>query len=167
MDNAFRVTFSHLLDGSAHNFLHRFIRGIDSHVFVTDPRDGEQVFHHIDQPVGILIDILYDIHLIRLAEFVLVFQVYKAVTQDPGEWRPQVVGDSAQQVSPHSLDLCFCKLLFPFLDQTGLGMHMDPHGAYPYGDGSQEQKGSGIPTQGRGRIRCGIQIQHTKVKHRI
>ena len=79
--------------------------GLDAEVqpAVFQPGDGKQIFHKLDEPHGVVVDIGIQALFFRLIQHARMLHQYARVARDAGERGSQVMGDGAQQVRPQLL----------------------------------------------------------------
>lgn len=79
--------------------------GLDAEVqpAVFQPGDGKQIFHKLDEPHGVVVDIGIQALFFRLIQHAGILHQYARVARDAGERGSQVMGDGAQQVRPQLL----------------------------------------------------------------
>ena len=107
-----------------HRLRHHFLQKLRSRGYLRvshpDPGDRQQVLHHVQQPVGILLDAGHHLRLLLLRQGIGPVQISLGHTDDPGERRPQIVGHCPQQIRPHGLLLRFYQEFLLFIDQLAL-----------------------------------------------
>ena len=127
-------------DRLSQNLLRRLRLLGDLGLVVADAGDGEQVFHHADQPLGVVPGVCQQGLLLRLGE-VWIFQHGGGGADDGGQGRADVVGDGAEQIRPH-LDL----LIFqpePVLFLGLCGQRAGHQGDHQKGEDGQRIAGNG------------------------
>ena len=83
--------------------IHQLHGLVQANLSILDPGDGQQVFHQVDEPLGIVINIRKGPHPVRLVHLLVVGQQIAGAAGDGGQGSAQVVGDSSEQVGPELL----------------------------------------------------------------
>ena len=122
--------FSEFADRLVQDFLRSLRLLGDFGRFVADPGDGEQIFHHADEPLGVIPHIHQKGLLFGRGEGGI-FQNGGGGTHDRGQRGANVVGDGAEQIRPHLH-------LFVFHPEAVLLLGLGGQGA---GDQRDHQKG--------------------------
>ena len=119
------------------DLIHQLHGGVQVHAALLDARDRQQVFHQIDQPHGIVVDVRVELLLGGLVEVICAGQQVACVSRDGGQRRAQVVGDGAQQVGPQLLvlgqdgrGLLLPGVLFVLQRQRTLAQHGQQHAVF-------------------------------------
>ena len=123
------MSASKFLNTLGHYLFQRLLSGDDIHILIADMGDRQEIFHHMQQPAGILVNISHQFILFVGGEIIGVLQIGQTVADDAGERSAQIVRDCPQQVGAKPFLLCLCQL---FLICGKLhGLSTDPFGLEP------------------------------------
>ena len=128
------------LNGFGQDFLRGLRPGGQLRLVTADAGDGQQVFHHADQPLGLLLDVLKQGAAVLKGE-VGVIQHGGGGADDGGEGGADIVGNGAQQIGAHPDLFVFHAQL---IQLAGLG----GEGGGDDGDAEKGEKGQGIAGDG-------------------
>ena len=159
VDGGFRKPFFQTHDGGGYDLLHGLICFANRGRPVMDAGHRQQVFHHVEQPVGVLVNVGDDGDLLFFREQGAVLQIGGAGADDAGQRCAQVVGDGTQQIGAHLLLLRLREQLVLLGDRPCLFLHIGRHGAGEEGDAEHAQKGDRITGQRKVQFEIGISEQ--------
>ena len=83
------------------HFLRRLVRFGNFRLPAADARNGQQVFHHADEPLRVLVDILQHLFFLLPGHVAVLLENGRRRAADAGQRRTQIVRDGAQQVAAH------------------------------------------------------------------
>ena len=113
-----------LLEPHQHRIHQLFQHGgrlLDGDAVGVDAGDGEQIFHHPVEPLGVGTSLGKELYLLLPAQRVVVVDDRRAGPVDGRQRSAQVVGDSPQEVGPHFLCLALHPQLLLLFDAGGQG----------------------------------------------
>ena len=94
-----------VLESFGDNLVHQLHGPVQMHLTALNAGDSQQIFHQIDQPHGVVIDICKGLLPQVVVHLPVVCQKISGAAGDGGQGCAQVVGDGAQQIGPELLVL--------------------------------------------------------------
>ena len=94
--------------------IHQLRRQFQLHCTVFNPGDGEQVFHKVNEPKGIVVDRGIELFAFFRPQAFSVCHQNPGVAGNGGQRRAQIVGDGAQEIGAQLLVFCKNSGLLPF-----------------------------------------------------
>ena len=85
------------------DLIHKLCRHPKIHPSVLNPCDRQQIFHQLDQPHGIIINVPIDLHPRLLAEFIFIGKQVAGISGNRGKRSAQIMGNGPKKVSPKLL----------------------------------------------------------------
>ena len=133
--------------GFAHHFLHRLQGFVHAGAALADSGHSEQIFHHVQKPVGILSDMPHHLPFFLIRKPFFIFQIGAARPDNSCQRRAQVMGHRPQEVRPHLLLFRLRQQLFPLRKLLCLLLHVRGGHAGQHGYHHHAEEGNRIPFQ--------------------
>ena len=127
MDNRLRKPFSEANDCRRCDLVDCLQRLCHLGCLIVDPGNGQQIFHHIQKPVGIVFDRFYQFPLFGFRQLVSHLQIETAAADDAGQRCSEVMGNGSQKVHTHFFLLRLHQRLFLLSQLALLLLHVGAH----------------------------------------